>query len=172
MTTIRILFFVGGPSTIIGLIVAVVIDAIDTVFWAWTSSHIGKKINVVFPSFTYFDSSSSIKGVSLAIFIKASLAHATPDHPFRRVSFPMFMVNLAKAIFCPTSARYGFSFAPQVAAKNDNFLSTVTEAQKASISLIRIDKRENGQTSNALACEISDMISHKMFIRWSDASVN
>ena len=71
------LLFRRGPSTIVRIIVAIVVDAVNG-HANWLRPHVRKKVAKVRPSLTYRYSASSVAIISGASRVEAPLPHGTP----------------------------------------------------------------------------------------------
>lgn len=150
------------PPAITGLIVAVVVW--ETVYGrsAWFIAHIGKKIGKSKPPFANTDATSAVIGISLVIWIGASLNHASPTdigwRCFACAGMTMLCEPFAVEFFFQAAAR------PRHASRNvkkaspnqDAFRyalgSAVATAEPASLPLRGIVRpRHHGPTSKTLA---------------------
>src|SRR6266550_5234788 len=84
------LLFPRCPFAISGLIVSVVVDALNSKFWGWPSSHIGQEIFKRGPSLAARNSSSAITGICLMFWICAALTNVFPAIIFWRLGHPVF----------------------------------------------------------------------------------
>jgi hypothetical protein len=77
----RVLFTPGEPSTVARLISLLGIDSINRVLARWPLAHVFKEVQEVAPSFTYFDSSRSIKRIRGVASVFAAFVHGFPGLP-------------------------------------------------------------------------------------------
>lgn len=82
---VSILFLASSPSAIAGLVVAVIVDAVNRVLGRRSRPHVRNKILEPVPSLADLDSSGSVVWVVFAISVLASLNHGCPDFVGRRV---------------------------------------------------------------------------------------
>ena len=71
---------IGDPTTVSRLVVAVVVDTINRVFFGWTRPHVGIEcLKAVEPSITNLDTSRSIDWKFVIGLVSASSLHSGPD---------------------------------------------------------------------------------------------
>lgn len=118
VSTVACLFGRSGPSHIVWFIVAVIVNAINRVFYRRTFAHVRQEIlKRLAPSLTDFDASSAVACIRNMLGIGTSGYHARPDKVFRRCiawinAVAMFQrrLFLSQAILgVATTANSGFS---------------------------------------------------------------
>lgn len=79
MTTIVHLLFSRSPAAIARLIIAIIIDSINTVFARWPYTHICEKVfEGVTPAVANFNTASTVIFIRVVVRIIATLCHPTP----------------------------------------------------------------------------------------------
>lgn len=104
---IGVLDLPGCPSAIAWFVVSVVVDTIQCQVWTWTMPHILKEVfEVISPSFTDFNSTSSVVHVVLVSVAVATIKHGLPYIVFGNVGLPMLISNLSKRGLAGTSTTF------------------------------------------------------------------
>jgi hypothetical protein len=155
----------NNPAAVPRGVRAVVVDAVKTVFRAWFASHVGEKGRVVVP--IEGDAASAVVGIILPFGIEASLAGGSPRPPFWRQAISMFVVGLAKTVFCTASTRLGLPVS-QVATEGNMLISTVALTAPASLAASNIGKRKYNETTKTLACEVYSNSAHRFLMAWGE----
>ena len=93
------LLFGRSPAAISWLVVAVIVDAVEAMFGARASVHIGKKVDVIAPSFTNGDAATSVMLPLWVFWVAATIQHAAPRSIFWCLGFPLFVSPLAVGPF-------------------------------------------------------------------------
>ena len=87
---ITCLFSFGGPSTILGFVISIIVDAINGVKWGWFWSHIfHKSIKTIHPSLANLDTSTTVNRKFMMDRVVAPLLHGSPCLVFKRLSHVM-----------------------------------------------------------------------------------
>lgn len=79
MTTVYYLLGLSSPSAIAGLVIAVVVYAIQGMLRRWLATHIKQKVFVGMPSLTNLDSASTVMLPPGCRRVKASSQHVSPS---------------------------------------------------------------------------------------------
>ena len=80
---ISTLFRLGGPAAIPRLVIASILDSIESMLWRWGWPHIGKERSKrVSPAFTDDDSSTAVTRVIRHRRVETSTDHRIPSAPF------------------------------------------------------------------------------------------
>lgn len=88
----------GGPSAIIGLVIAVSVNAIHRMLRAGAWPHIGIEVVEGFsPTGTYLNPSPAIIMIFRAVWVVASLIHRAPGVVFRRFNHAVLLSRFATA---------------------------------------------------------------------------
>jgi hypothetical protein len=78
-TGVTVLLLRKSPSAVIGFIVTVDINSVDTVFGSRFATHVSEKRFVSRPSFTDRYATGAIISVSICVYVMAPTSHATPS---------------------------------------------------------------------------------------------
>ncbi len=84
----------GGPSHVARLVIAVVVDAVNRMVRRWLASHVLKERHeLVAPSFTDGDASSTVAGEVLIVGVVAPRSHSIPLGIFWALAHPVRSVR-------------------------------------------------------------------------------
>lgn len=154
------LFTFCGPATILRLVVAAVVDAIDRVAGRWTPAHVGNEVLVVEPAVAYGNTAPAIVGIPLVSRVGAALQHATPRAIFGRPC-PVVPARVAVAsvrrsgAICPVApAAYRVSRS-QVTPGNNRLCAAVASAREA-CPLHRVGSGHDKKPSESLARQVPE----------------
>lgn len=135
------LLLVGGPAHVAGLIVPVVVDAVDRHAWMRPPAHVIEKCLVtVSPALTYGDSSAAVISKLVLSRILASLNHAAPTNIFstwRIVSDVAMFPEANHAVFLKTTATVASS-GSQAGCVYHFFIAAITSAQEGHCSALTV----------------------------------
>ena len=94
LPTSQRLFFLRAPLTVFGLVVSIVVDAVEAVFGRRTTSHVGKKVFVNLPSLAKGNASASVTFPVFVFGIRATASQRAPCGPLWR------LMGFAVGSFC------------------------------------------------------------------------
>lgn len=159
MTTVGYLFFWSRPTTVFGRVGAVVVNPIDRMIWRRFSSHIRKEVRKIIPTWTDFNSASSVVWIVAAIRVIASLTKGSPSYPFRRIMrFTMFVIGSTKSIFCPASAGRAMAF--KISGVNSALGSTITTTKPHCSFVVNARKGQDSPSIETLTCKVDHWVCH------------
>ncbi len=124
-----------GPYAISGFVTLIVVGAFNREFGR-AFPHVGKKVFVGIPSFANSDAPVPIIGVSLIIWVVASLTHGFPNAIRKASVLSMLGYHVMKRFARSASAALRVS-ASQPIGKNDGFVSAITTALSRHTSTVR-----------------------------------
>ena len=130
-TEVIILFFSGGPSTIAGFIISVIINSVKRMFGSWRITHISKEISKIMPVITYRNPSSAIIIKRWVNRVFTSLEHCSPNMINRKFAHTMCSLE----VFPETTTRNYFPL--QKVRLSDGFsYPTVTPTSKIFLPIL------------------------------------
>lgn len=150
---VQILFCSRGPSTIGGLVVAVVVwEPIKCVFWRWPSAHIEQKVfERIAPPVTDTDAPSPISIPSFGVRVRTALDHCRPCPVFRgSVSQRGFAVLIPSSSTTTTVC----VTASQIAGLDEATIPAITQASPTSISANMTGEFYRNKTPEAHSFEV------------------
>lgn len=85
--SVKGLFASCGPTAVIRRIVAIIVDAIERVFWRWARPHVAvKRHEVIAPTLADIDTPTAVIGVIRSLLVEATRLHASPCLVFWRLT--------------------------------------------------------------------------------------
>jgi hypothetical protein len=98
----------GGPPTVSGLVVSVIVDAVDAVLRGGTRPHVGQEVlEVVTPALADTNTAPAVLRVSRVTRIQASASHIPPRRDLRRLRAPVCSSLPTDAFAVVATARGG-----------------------------------------------------------------
>jgi len=153
-TTIFVLFTSGRPYAIGGRIFSIIVSTFKHMFGCWSASHVCDEITIVRPSFAYRDAATAVIFICLIVWIVASIAHVSPNRPFRcSFCFAMLQQSFAMKFNSETSARESVATG-QMFSLNDFFISTVTVTQPIPVTFSIAVELDCDQPSESMSRDI------------------
>jgi len=119
------------PLAIAGLVISIVINAINRVTLGWSKPHIRKKVFKNLPAITYLDSTTAVSAVFWSIRVATSVSHFGPYIPLRRMTLPMEVLSPESI-----NPKHGCSALTSQATAAKSGLSDVCGGYNASISAV------------------------------------
>jgi hypothetical protein len=171
------LLFACGPAAIIGLVIAVDVNAVECEARCWLA-HIGKEIDESQPSFTDYYASSTIVAEGFVLRIAATLEHGLPRDvslgllvPF---AVPVFPASLKDLFFAQAAARTGIA-GNQAPRLDDTFATAIAFAEPMDSGPLVSDSQSD-QPSEALTCDIFESghrgSSYERRVKWRAGGAN
>ena len=161
------LFFFGTPVAIFRGIRTVIVSTLYAVFWTRAASHLGKKISVIVPAWIDRYASAAVVFVVFSIRIFASLMHSSPDYPFWRQAISVFVIRLAKAVFCPAPTRFRLS-SSKIATKADQFVAAIASTKPTGLAMLNFCKGNNDKAFKTSPCEVYSNSAHRFLMAWEE----
>lgn len=101
-----------GPSAILRLVIAIVVDTIKRMSVRWSQSHVGQKVfEGTAPPFAHSDASSSVAPIGWPVRVFATRAHVRPCDVFSCIRFSMRPTQFDYRASALASARRCFAVA-------------------------------------------------------------
>ena len=148
------LFVTCRPSTIAWLVIAIVINTLNGMFWRRLWSHISKECLETLPLVTYGDTTPAINGILRRMWVSATGQHCSPRIVLRRV-FAMFKASYACLFITKTSA------AERTITCNCRFLvnaecATIATTDPIRRSPARTQEKKHGPAAIPIAYNVFD----------------
>ncbi len=149
------LIFPGGPSTVVGTVIPVVVDSLNGPPFRGFA-HISQETVEIAPALTNANSSAAVFGIGGGVGIAAALAHAAPDvvNPLARLAMPkhgvrLLGLNAAAGLLTTVGdvVAEGLHGAPAVALK---------EPPGLSVAWLVLDAANRDQPVEPLSSEIAE----------------
>lgn len=117
-----------SPSTVLGRVGAVVVDAVQGVF-VWAASHVGKeRRKTLAPPVAHADAPAAVSGIGLIGRPRASVFGALPCHPFSASTFSASSVAVCQLAFAPVASTTPRSSSSQGADLDSSFCAAFASA--------------------------------------------
>lgn len=139
-----VLFNTCRPSHIAGLVIPIVVDAINREFFRWSWTNVFKKCNeTLAPALAHLNASATVVAIVASLWVVAALNHAAPDTGFMAiahpVSFVVFEANAAAGIRTSDT---------QIVDVNLTRRATHASTQQIAKSMTSLGFRENSPIRN------------------------
>lgn len=99
VTSVVLLFALGGPSTVVRCVVPVDIDSIHAVTLGGSPTHVGEKRSVVIPPITHGNPTAAVVLPSVIVRVIASLSHHLPRLIFKGDTEPRTTFTVGQSMF-------------------------------------------------------------------------
>lgn len=129
------LFVARSPAAIAWLVIAVIVDALNTITGrAWT--HICQKLREAIPALTNGNSSSTVKMIVGCVWIKTSFAQRTPNVVFTCLALSVRAPSFSNGEPSPATARTSLTSCERVFIDSP-FFAAVAATPKTNITFSR-----------------------------------
>jgi hypothetical protein len=143
------LHFSSCPAAIPWRVRAIVVNAVECEFWVWPPSHIGKKIDIIVPTWVNRYASAAVVFVGLALRVVASLAQSVPCFVFRCNGMADGVPVFDGKSHSETTA--GFSNSSlYIASKGDCYFSAVALTTESSKVVFGVKERKDKKAVETL----------------------
>lgn len=158
LTLIIVLLLPGSPSTVLGAVRPVVVDAVEAVELVRPPSHISQEVLVGLPVIAYGDTSASVVNVLLVVDVLTPSLHLRPSPIFGSLftvgSFPMLPTTFA-ASYTKIAAQTTTGFRPAATQHRPGdglFGAAITPTYEAELAMFAfIGNLQNGPAPKLLS---------------------
>lgn len=151
------LFFWSCPSAIVREVSQVVVDAVNTVLWAWTRAHIFNEVfRTILPTLTNGYTSTSIQFVAFGIRLCATADHGGPAIILRHMTKAVSFISLGKLLAMQAPATLGLAIY-QIVNSSGGFIAAITDKKPRGNILTNLsDVSKHNKTTKPLSSQVFD----------------
>lgn len=158
---IRLLLWCGPPA-ILRKIPQIIVDAVDTIFRAWTRAHIVNEVfGAILPSFANGNTSTSIECVALRSRIGAAVNHRVPTVISRYVTKTKSCVSFRELLTMQATTALGFAMNHVVYVGNDFVAAITCKQPSGDIATVFANVTNSDKASESLAGNIFNLVSYR-----------